>query len=162
MTQFNLTPAQTRFVFLFNGLAPVATSIATPMVTYAQLRRKQLPPQERKLLLIQEIARQVVSCTIGLVSYFGGAFLTGRLMRRSASKSLGQIIGGTVISFLGYGFVRPLISTELLVRWMQKQAKLQPPTPTHTPPSPVESRMVDFWQGVESRATFRGGNGLLA
>lgn len=152
MSQLNLTPAQTRFVYLFNGLAPIATSVATPIVTYLQLRRKPLSESQRKLLLIQEVARQMVSCSIGLISYFGGAMLTGRLVKNAARKSLAQIVGGTLISFLGYGFVRPMISTELLVRWMQQHADLRPEAAT-----PPEARLRHFMQGIETKATrFRG------
>lgn len=145
MSNFRLSSGQARFVYLFNGLAPVATSLVTPAVTWAQLQHKPIAEDQRKLLFMQEVARQAVSCTIGLVTYFGGAMLTGRLMGNSANKSLGQIIGGTVISFLGYGFLRPLVSTELIVRWLQKHAGTQASSPVPKP-SP-DQRLQDFMQG---------------
>ena len=158
MSNFRLSAGQARFVYLFNGLAPVATSIVTPAVTWLQLQHKPLPEEQRKLLFIQECARQLVSCTIGLVTYFGGAMLTGKLMGKSPNKSLAQIVGGTVISFLGYGFLRPLVSTELIVRWLNSRTgktvmggEQSSATPPAAMPAGIDQRMQAFMQGQGQR-----------
>ncbi len=111
-------PITTRHIFWLNGLAPIATNIVTPLTTDHQLKKSQIPAEERKLLVLQEMARQLVSAGIHLGSYFGGAWLVGRLGRKSQSKSLLEIAGGTLMSFVGYGFIRPMISTEILARWL--------------------------------------------
>jgi hypothetical protein len=151
----HLPASQQRFLFWFNGLAPVATNVVTPLVTYAQLRHKVVSPMERRSLVVQETVRQVLSGVIGVTTYFGGAWLTGRMMGSHAAKSLGQIVGGTVASFIGYAFIRPLVSTELIVRWLRRFQQ-EEAAGKNLSPMP-EMRMRTFLQNVEGRATqFRG------
>jgi hypothetical protein len=122
------TPAQARFVYWFNGLFPILTSIITPLTVYRKvLRKPNISDVQRYNDLLQEVSRQFVSGTIGLISYFGGGVLTRGLMetiwKRSGSSGsestpednhLKMLIGGQVLSFIGYSFVRPWLATDIL------------------------------------------------
>lgn len=155
MPQLSLNPAQARFVYLFAGFAPVATCVVTPLVVNTQLKARHVPESQRKLLFSQEIIRQSVSGVIGLLSYFGGATLASKLMKNSAHQSMGKMLGGTAISFVGYGLLRPLISTELVVRWIQNNfqkpllnAPEEPPVTEHPPfATDADNRLQQFMHG---------------
>lgn len=129
-----LSPAQASFVYWLNGLAPVLTSIVTPLATYWVLRKKPDKTAIQKYnQQVNEVVRQFVSGTVGLVGYFGGGETTkglldgaGKLFPDSAkmdeaSKQVLMIVGGTLISFLGYAFIRPKISTDLICNLLKQE-----------------------------------------
>jgi hypothetical protein len=129
-----LSPAQASFVYWLNGLAPVLTSIVTPLATYWTLRKKPDKTIIQKYnQQINEVVRQFVSGTVGLVGYFGGGETTkgllngaGKLFPESvkldeATKQVLMIVGGTAISFLGYAFIRPKISTDLIWKLLKQE-----------------------------------------
>lgn len=129
-----LSPAQASFVYWLNGLAPVLTSIVTPLATYWTLRKKPDKTVIQKYnQQINEVVRQFVSGTVGLVGYFGGGETTkgllngaGKLFPESvkldeATKQVLMIVGGTAISFLGYAFIRPKISIDLICNLLKQE-----------------------------------------
>lgn len=131
-----LSPAQASFVYWLNGLAPVVTSIVTPLATYWTLRKK--PDQtviQKYNQQINEVVRQFVSGSVGLMGYFGGGETTKGLLYGAgklfpdamkldeASKQVLMIVGGTFISFVGYAFVRPKISTELICSLLKQEER---------------------------------------
>lgn len=132
-----LSPAQANFVYWLNGLAPIATCIVTPLVTAWSLRAKHnLTPLQKYNQQVNEVVRQLVSGTIGLVSYFGGGEFTHTLLEwmgksssqnkkqpmSEASKQVLMIIGGTVVAFLGYAFARPAINTAIISRFLKEES----------------------------------------
>lgn len=122
LSSFQLNPAQTRFFFWFNGLAPIATCVVTPIVTNWQFKQSGLSAPERRPLVYQDAVRQGVSAVIGLITYFGGAWLTGKFIKNTNhNKSLLQLLGGTVLSFVGYGVIRPMISSDIVARWLNNE-----------------------------------------
>jgi hypothetical protein len=120
-----LSPQQALFVYWFNGLFPILTSIVTPLTVYRKvLKKPNASDIQRYNDLLQEVSRQLVSGTIGLVSYFSGGALTRQLLNLFPEKQNGQhhnddqhvkmIVGGSVLSFIGYSFLRPSIATDIL------------------------------------------------
>jgi hypothetical protein len=121
-----LSPAQARLVYWLNGLAPVATNIVTPMVTYYRTQQLPLSDKERQLFVSQEVARQMVSGALGLVSYFGGGWLFNTALKKLAPavnvSPLTAVIGGIATEFVAYALVRPWISADLTLKvenWVQ-------------------------------------------
>jgi hypothetical protein len=122
-----LSPSHARFVYWFSGLAPIATNIVTPLMVYARVRQQPITVVRRQEMVMQEVARQVVSGTIGILTYFGGGhftksmieLLTGKKNERinESTKQVAMLVGGTALSFIGYGFIRPLFSTDILLNW---------------------------------------------
>lgn len=129
-----LSPAQASFVYWLNGLAPILTSIVTPLATYWTLRKKPDKTVIQKYnQQVNEVVRQFVSGTVGLVGYFGGGETTKGLLNglgglfkgpapmSESTKQVCMIVGGTVISFIGYAFIRPKISTELICKLLKQE-----------------------------------------
>jgi hypothetical protein len=127
----NLSPAQASFIYWLNGLAQVATNIVTPLVVYWRMRNMPQGPLVKYNQQVNEVVRQFISGTIGLVSYFGGGELTRGLINGSlglkksnmddASKHVAMIVGGVLASFIGFAFVRPYISTNLICKFLKQE-----------------------------------------
>ena len=123
-----LSPSHARFVYWFSGLAPIATNVVTPIMVYARVRKQPLTVMRRQEMVMQEMARQVVSGTIGILTYFGGGHFTKSLIElvsgkkndriNESTKQVAMLVGGTALSFIGYGFIRPLFSTDILLHWL--------------------------------------------
>jgi hypothetical protein len=119
--------------YWLNGLAPVATNIVTPLITYLVMRSKI----DKTLLQkynqqVNEVGRQLVSGTIGLLSYFGGAEITRYLLKLvlgsdtdqkvdKASRQIAMSVGGVITSFLGFAILRPLLSTDLICKFLKQE-----------------------------------------
>jgi hypothetical protein len=135
-TQFS--PSHARFVYWFSGLAPVATNVVTPLMVYARVRRQPLTALKRQEMVMQEMARQVVSGSIGLLTYFGGGHLTKSLIELftgknndridESAKQTAMLVGGTLLSFIGYGFIRPLFSTDIILHWLGQRGEGKAPS----------------------------------
>jgi hypothetical protein len=84
---------------------------------------------------VNEVVRQLISGTIGLVSYFGGGELTRALVNRTfkddrnalddATKQVAMIAGGVAASFIGFAFVRPYVSTELICKFLKREEGIE-------------------------------------
>lgn len=112
---------QQQMMYWVGGLSPLATNLVTPIVTHYRLKMTNLPEEERRMNVVQEVARQVVSGGLQLASFFGGAWL----MRQAGGKSsqtLVEFLAGVFLAFLSYAFIRPLISTEIVLRYLYPQA----------------------------------------
>lgn len=133
-----LSTSQARFVYWLNGLAPVATNIVTPFVVFLTMtigKNKAQPVLTKYNQQVNEAVRQFVSGTIGLLSYFGGGELTKGALNRvfdehdqrmsESSRQVAMIVGGVTMSFLGFAFVRPYISTDLICKFLKQEKGLE-------------------------------------
>jgi hypothetical protein len=126
-----LSPIQASFVYWLNGLAPVATNIVTPLVVYWNMRHKVQSLLCKYNVQVNEVVRQFISGTIGLLSYFGGGELTRGLLHGvlgvkkssldDSTRQVAMITGGVLASFIGFAFVRPYISTELICKFLKHE-----------------------------------------
>ncbi len=118
-----MSSSQTRFLYWFSGLLPIVTSVITPLTAYWSLTRRPGTAVSRYNDVLHEVTRQFVSGHIGLISYFGGAAIVRSSMERNrenrfaswspAEKDTAMIVGGGLVSVLGYAGLRPLLSTNL-------------------------------------------------
>ena len=114
-----------RHIYWGYAAATLASNALTPVVTHYQLKGKGTPEYERRLLVGQEVARKLVSSAVFLATYLGGARLSrwaakGALHLPAEVRSKAEMVGGMLASFVGHGLVQPLLSTELVTRWMPK------------------------------------------
>lgn len=133
--QSELSPAQARFVYWLNGLAPVVTNVITPLVVFWKMGSSSKLPLVKYNQQVNEVVRQFISGTIGLVSYFGGGELTKGALNRvfdrngrtldESSKQVAMIVGGVAMSFIGFAFVRPYVSTELICKFLKQEKGLE-------------------------------------
>ncbi len=133
--QSELSPAQARFVYWLNGLAPVVTNVITPLVVFWKMGGSSKLPLVKYNQQVNEVVRQFISGTIGLVSYFGGGELTKGALNRifdkngrtldESSKQVAMIVGGVAMSFIGFAFVRPYVSTELICKFLKQEKGLE-------------------------------------
>lgn len=133
--QSELSPAQARFVYWLNGLAPVVTNVITPLVVFWKMGGSRKLPLVKYNQQVNEVVRQFISGTIGLVSYFGGGELTKGALNRvfdnngrtldESSKQVAMIVGGVAMSFIGFAFVRPYVSTELICKFLKQEKGLE-------------------------------------
>lgn len=133
--QSELSPAQARFVYWLNGLAPVVTNVITPLVVFWKMGGSSKLPLVKYNQQVNEVVRQFISGTIGLVSYFGGGELTKGVLNRvfdnngrtldESSKQVAMIVGGVAMSFIGFAFVRPYVSTELICKFLKQEKGLE-------------------------------------
>jgi len=80
---------------------------------------------------MNEVARQIISGSIGLITYFGGGRLTENLIQmvshkrhralNNTDRDTLMVMGGTTLSFIGYGFIRPMFSTTVLLHWLKSR-----------------------------------------
>ncbi len=162
----HLPPKQQTFLFWFAPLANLATNVVTPIIVHKQVKRQPISENDKRNLVIQEVCRQVISGGIGLITYFGSALLSGLLTKRVEHRSFNQLVGGTIGSFIGYAFVRPLLSTELILRWLRQRGLIQNAavqkkshlsSSAALPPSRATGGMQHYLQGIEEkRSQFRG------
>jgi hypothetical protein len=119
----HLTPTQREAVMYWvGGLAPLATNVTTPFFTKLRFDRAGLPDTEVHKNVVQESARQVVSAGTQIATYFGPSALLGAGLGKRRNKNLLMFLVGTVASFVGYAVIRPLISAELILRWLYPTA----------------------------------------
>jgi hypothetical protein len=141
-----LTPQQARFVYLFGGLFPIITSVVTPLSVYRKvLKKPNASDIQRYNDLLQEVSRQLVSGSIGIISYFSGGALANGLQKlfhkktdqessqnTSGSQYVRMFVGGHLLSFVGYSFIRPAIQTDLLYLVRLKEGAIgQSPSSSH-------------------------------
>ena len=113
-------PATT--LMILTGFMGVPAAIATPWVTNAQLKRAGIEDRHRKLLVNQEVSRQVVSASLHFLSYFGGMWLTGKVLKGAyAQNPLWKFLGAVALSTLSNGFLRPLLTNSLFLRYGYSQ-----------------------------------------
>ena len=113
-----LTPKQQLVTTMIYIACNLGTNFVTPITTNYQFKRDALPLVKRKELVQQEIVRQMISASIFLGT-FGGGLMTGRLVGKGKPYQSMLSLGlGYVASFLGYAFVRPMMTAGTLSRWM--------------------------------------------
>lgn len=124
------------------GLAPIATNIVTPLMVFWQMRTQGKNLMVKYNQQVNEVVRQFVSGTIGLVSYFGGGELTrgmlnvlngigirlGQPIQSSNGRSqddsnqkVAMLLGGIVMSFIGFAVIRPWIGTRLICKFLKEE-----------------------------------------
>ncbi|MEB3286496.1 MAG: hypothetical protein VKJ04_03225 [Vampirovibrionales bacterium] len=118
------------------GLMGVPAAFLTPSTTYYDLRRRpEINGQERHLLVTQEILRQTISALTHFITYYGSIILIGlNLKEGSKYKSLKQLLGATIVTTIGNGVLRPLITNEFLA----KHARHREPSPLSKQKNPYE------------------------
>jgi hypothetical protein len=120
----NLTPHQRESVMYWvGGTAPLATNLTTPFFTRLRFEHAGIPDEEVHKNVVQESARQLVSAGTHVATYFGTSALVGLKASKTANKNLWMFLAGTAASFVGYAVIRPLISAELILRWLYPQAR---------------------------------------
>lgn len=112
---------QQEIMYWVGGLSPLATNVVTPIVTHYRFKNSNLSPEEQRFNVRQETARQAVSGVLQLASFFGGAWVFGKASGQN-SKTLVAFLGGVVSAFVSYAFIRPLISSEIILRWLYAPA----------------------------------------
>lgn len=130
-----LSPTQASFVYWLNGFAPVFTNVVTPLIVFWKMGKAPKLPIVKYNQQVNEVVRQFISGTIGLVSYFGGGELTKGAINRvfdandqkmdESTKQVAMIVGGVAMSFIGFAFVRPYISTDLICRFLKQEKGLE-------------------------------------
>lgn len=126
ITRLNHLPAaqQQKIGWWAYGLAVLGTNLITPKMLEHQLKKSDLPPDEVRFNVQQESIRQIISGGVHVVSYFLMGGLVGRLLLNKApqvteqSRNLVQQLASIGMDFIGYAFVRPLISSELILNWL--------------------------------------------
>lgn len=131
---------QQQVMYWVGGLSPLATNVVTPMVTSYRLNLADLSPEEKRMNIIQEVARQTVSAGLQLASFFGGAWLF-RQASGKANQTLPEFLTGVFFAFVSYAFIRPLVSTEIVLRYLY---------PNHPPLPPRDG--ATFGRGFSSAA----------
>ncbi|MBY0404995.1 MAG: hypothetical protein K2X66_13935 [Cyanobacteria bacterium] len=119
---------QQQIMYWVGGLSPLATNLVTPWVTYLRFKHSKLPEREKNFNVKQEIARQFVSAALQVTSFFGGAWLFGKMGGKNA-KTMVEFLGGVLFAFLGYAFIRPMISSEIILRWLYPEESKAPTPP---------------------------------
>jgi hypothetical protein len=114
-------------MYWVGGLAPLATNVVTPMITRARFQHTALSPDEQRKNVLQESSRQLVSAMTHLLTYFGSSLLLRRYLKGD-NQNMALFLMGTLSSFVGYAFIRPLISSELILRWVYGNASAHPAT----------------------------------
>jgi len=131
-------------LYWLTGLAPIATNVVTPLFVALQLRYlKKIPsPLEQYNQQVQELSRQFISGTIGLVSYFGGGEITRGVLNSlnifgfklgpdktheagfqldDSRQKVSMLLGGMAMSFIGFAIIRPMISTRLIYQFKKAE-----------------------------------------
>ena len=148
----HLTPAQReKVMYWVGGLAPIATNATTPFFTRLRFQHSGLPEEEVRKNVVQESARQLVSAGTHLTTYFGTSALVSLKARKTANKNLWMFLAGTAASFVGYAVIRPLISAELILRWLypkqvSEAAALEPAKPK----TPQQAVFAGFLKAVKA------------
>jgi len=130
-------------LYSVTGLAPIATNIVTPLVTFVTnlYLAKRFPASARPLMVrynmqVQEVGRQLVSGTIGLLSYFGGGELTRGILKLlgihkdgakedTSNQTVRMLLGGIFMNFIGYAIIRPMLGTPLIYKFLKKESGVE-------------------------------------
>ena len=110
-------------MMVLTGLSTLPGVVLTPIVSNWQLKHTHMPDRERKVVINQEIARQVVGFSLHFMSYFGGAALMGKVMKKSGQKTLGQYLGGIGMSAFTFGVIRPLMTNSVFMKFLYPKKK---------------------------------------
>jgi hypothetical protein len=122
---------RTTEMYWLSGLAPVLTNLVTPLFVYYKMRNN--PSEMVKYnQQVNEVGRQFISGTIGLLAYFGGGELTRGALNalgwgtgggkvNESDQQMGMMLGGTVMNFLGYAILRPMISTPFICKFLKPE-----------------------------------------
>jgi len=133
-------------LYWLTGLAPIATNVVTPLMVFWQLRRGNKAPMVKYNQQVNEVGRQFVSGTIGLVSYFGGGEVTRGILKGlngigfnvgqpvcqqngqnpdDSGQKVAMLLGGILMSFVGFAVIRPWVSTQLICKFLKKEAGVE-------------------------------------
>lgn len=125
LRSLEMMPAERQQTLMYwvGGLSPLATNVVTPIVTHYRFKKSDLPESERRFNVSQEIARQTVSGALQVLSFFGGAWIFGQ-MGGQKSRTLVEFLGGVFCAFVSYALIRPLVSSEIILRWLYRSDAL--------------------------------------
>ena len=125
--------SQTRFLYWFTGLSPIATALVTPFMVYFHVRKSPLNAIQRQEMVMQEVSRQITGCALGLLTYFAGGRFTGNLVNiitghsqravNDDERNTLKVVGGTALGFVAWSFVRPKIGTDMLLNWFNMRGE---------------------------------------
>jgi hypothetical protein len=117
------------------GLASIASNIVIPLVVYFSLRRSSKTPIEQYNLLVNEIGRQFISGSVGLLSFFGGGILIRSVINfydkqkssqnkmDEGDKHLYMLVGAIAAKFISSALIKPLLSTQLILQFLEREKK---------------------------------------
>ncbi len=131
-----LSTHQANQMYWLTGMAPMATNLVTPLMVFWRMRSMPKPLMVKYNQQVNEVGRQFIGGSIGLLSYFGGGELTRGLLKalgwhktpdskNESNQQVGMMLGGTVMNFLGFAIVRPLISTPIICKFLKKEGQQQ-------------------------------------
>src|SRR6478609_1890212 len=130
--------------YLISGFAPVATTVAMPLMVLWSLRHSNKAPMVKYNQIVNEVVRQYVGGTIGLVSYFGGGELTRLIFKAvkgingsgnqsnqnesdkqqaDSKQKVDMLLGGNAMNFLGFAIVRPWFTTGLVCKFLKEEGE---------------------------------------
>jgi hypothetical protein len=133
-------------LYWLTGLAPIATNVVTPLMVFWQMRRGDKSPMVKYNQQVNEVGRQFVSGTIGLISYFGGGEVTRGVLKAlngiginlgqpmeaqqgqnpdDAPQKVAMLLGGILMSFIGFAVIRPLVGTQLICKFLKKESGVE-------------------------------------
>ena len=124
----------------FSFWAPVGNAVFGPLLLNREYKQKGRPDSERKMLVFQELASQSVNLAMHWTSFL----VLKRVVKAVLLKKYGiapeiaLAFAGSVGSFLGMSFLRPIVSAKLLNKWMPQEgdakAKSAPGAPAAAQP----------------------------
>jgi len=115
------------------GVASIISNIVIPTVVYLSLGKSSKTPIEKYNLLLNEIGRQFISGSIGLLSFFGGGALvraginfynkqkTSQKQMDEGDKHLYMLLGAIATKFISSALLKPLLSTQLILQFLEKE-----------------------------------------
>lgn len=122
----------------FSFVAPFGTAILGPLLLNNEYKQKSVRPDERRMLVFQELASQGVNLGVHVASFlFGSKLARYGLTRRfpglgKPALEAAVTIAANMGSFMGMAFLRPIVSAKLLNQWMNRTQK-----PDRLPVKPV-------------------------
>jgi hypothetical protein len=156
----SLSPLSRHLIVWFPNYAWLTTSAVTPFVYAQKLKHERVEPKQRKILVAQEICRQIVSGGLGFLTSAVGILLGSKLSRGAGDKTLQKVIWSTLASCISYSVIRPVLGTDLFVHWMQRKGMMafgqagsehRQPTAVETP----EERIQTYFRGVQARSMLK-------
>jgi hypothetical protein len=132
------------------GLASIASNIVIPLIVYLSLRKSNKTPIEKYNLLVNEIGRQFISGSMGLLSFFaGGALVRAGInfynkqkspqnQTNEGDKHLYMLLGAIVTKFVSSALLKPLLSTQLILQFLEKEK-----TPISLPVAQVQKLLSE-------------------
>lgn len=128
-----LTRRLTAYYKGFAFFAPIATLIFRPLLLNRVYCDKGMPDNQRRVLVLQEGIGQVLNVAVHVTSFLGMMLLTKKFLKNTGltdtANSLIEGIAGTLASFLGMGFIAPIVGGKVLHTWMSKNVNIAPPPP---------------------------------